>query len=96
MKRILITFFQFVLFFVAFAAGSFLSPFHLRQVVSVTAAGTRIFVWDGVVLMAVVLFAILLIEAMRKRIRVAIPGTALAFVLAGAAGLAIKLGFMTI
>ena len=96
MKTILLTSVQFVLFFVAFAAGSFLPPFHLRQVLSVTTEGTRAFYWDGVVMMLALFVLILLIEAVRKRLRVAAPWTALALVLAVLAGFALKFGFLTV
>jgi len=96
MKKALLVIAQFMLFFVTFAAGSFLAPFHLRQLLSENAEGTRAFVWDGVVLMAGLFVLILLIEAVRKRLPNAAPWTTLALALATAAGLMLKLGFMTI
>ena len=66
MKNIFLMVAQFVLFFVAFAAGSFMAPFHLRQLLSETAEGTRTFIWDGVVLMAGLFVLILLIWLGRK------------------------------
>jgi len=96
MKKALLVIAQFVLFFVTFAAGSFLAPFHLRQTLAMTSEGTRAFVWDGVVLMAGLFVVILLIEAVRKRLRAAAPWTTLALALATVAGLILKLGFMTI
>jgi hypothetical protein len=95
MKNVFLTILKFVLFLVIFAAGSFLPPFHIEHVVSVTPEGTRIFVWDGVVLMLAAFVVLLLIEAARKRLRNSAPWTALALVLAAVAGLAAKLGFLT-
>ncbi len=95
MKNVFLTILKFVLFLVIFAAGSFLPPFHMEHVVSVTPEGTRIFIWDGVVLMFVAFAVLLLIEAARKRLRSSAPWTTLALVLAAVAGLAAKLGFLT-
>jgi hypothetical protein len=95
MKQVLLTVLQFVLFLLVFATGSFLPPFHIERVLAVTRDGTRIFIWDGALLMVALFVLILLIQAISKRIRTAAPWTALAFVLAGAAGYAAKLGFLT-
>jgi hypothetical protein len=95
MKKLLLTLVQFVLFFVTFAAGSFLKPLHLRQVLSVTSDGTRVFIWDGVLLMLALFVLLLVIEAARRRLRTAAPWTTLALLLAAAAGFALKLGFLT-
>jgi hypothetical protein len=67
----------------------------MEHVVGTTPDGTRIFIWDGVLLMILLFVVILLIEALRKRIRSAGPWTVLALVLAGIAGYAAKLGFLT-
>jgi len=96
MKRVLSALSQFVLFLVVLAAGSFFPPFHIQRVVSVTPQATRFFIWDGLILMVLLLAALLLVEALRKRLRTAAPWTAVAFVLAVAVGLAAKLGFLTI
>jgi hypothetical protein len=96
MKRAFFTGVQFVLFFVTFAAGSFLPPFHLRQVLSTSSEGTREFMWDGVLLMLAVFVLIVLVEAVQRRLRTAAPWTALALVLAGVVGLVLKLGFLTV
>ncbi len=95
MKNVLFALLKFVLFLVVFAAGSFLPPFHIERVVGVTPDGTRIFVWDGVLLMTVLFAVILLIEALRKRVATSGPWTAAAFVFAGVAGYAAKFGFLT-
>jgi hypothetical protein len=91
---VLFTLLQFVLFLILFAAGGVLPIFGLPSFISRWADGTRGFQWDGVFLMLALLVLILLIEALRKRIRSA-PWTALAFALAAIAGLAMKFGFMS-
>ena len=95
MKNVLFALLKFVLFSVVFFAGSLFPPFHIEHVLSVTPDGTRIFVWDGVLLMTLLLVVILLIEALRKRVVTSGPWTATAFVLAGIAGYAAKFGLLT-
>ena len=95
MKRVFATLFQFLLFFVIFAFGSFVPPFHIERQLAVTPDGTRIFVCDGLVLMLLLFLLILGIEAARKRIRAGGPWTTLALILATAAGFAARLGFLT-
>src|SRR5664280_981498 len=95
MKKVLFTLLQFVLFLLLFAAGGVLPLFGLPSFISKWAEGTRGFQWDGVFLMLALLVVILLIQALRKRIRSAAPWTALAFALAAVAGLAMKFGFMS-
>jgi len=95
-KKILLIVVQFVIFLFLFAAGSFLPVFHFPSVVTKWADGTRGFEWDGVLVMLAFLVLVLLIEALRKRIRSAAPRTMLALILAAAAGLAMKFGFMTL
>lgn len=93
-KKVIFTLLQFVLFLILFAAGGVLPIFGFPSFISRWADGTRGFQWDGVFLMLALLVLILLIEALRKRIRSA-PWTALAFALAAIAGLAMKFGFMS-
>lgn len=95
MKNVLSALLKFVLFLIVFAAGSFLPPFHIEHVLSVTTDGTRIFIWDGILLMTLLFVVVLLIEALRKRVATSGPWTAAAFVLAGVAGYAAKFGFLT-
>ena len=95
MKNVLSVLLKFVLFLIVFAAGSFLPPFHIEHVLSVTTDGTRIFIWDGILLMTLLFVVVLLIEALRKRVATSGPWTAAAFVLAGVAGYAAKFGFLT-
>jgi hypothetical protein len=95
MKNIFFTIVQFVLFFVAFAVGSFMTPFKIAHIISFSPRGTRVFYWDGILLMLILLVIILLIEALRKRLRTAAPWTIAALILATGAGFAVKLGFLT-
>ncbi len=95
MKSVLFALLKFFLFLIVFAAGSFLPPFHIEHALNVTPDGTRMFIWDGVLLMTLLFGVILLIEALRKRISSSGPWTAAAFVVAGIAGYALKLGFLT-
>ena len=109
MKKAIIAIAQFVLFLFVFAVGSFLHPFNLHWAYSnttVTQSETNgvatvirsqtahFFVPDGLLLAIGVLLAILVIQALRKRLRNA-PWTIIAFALAIAAGYAMRLGFVT-
>jgi uncharacterized BrkB/YihY/UPF0761 family membrane protein len=95
MKNVLLTLLQFVLFLLVFAVSPILQIFlHLPSIVTKWADGTRGFQWEGILLMLALFVLILLIEALRKRIRSAGPWTVLALALAVAAGLAMKFGFM--
>jgi hypothetical protein len=93
--KVLFAFLKFLLFLIVFAAGSFFPPFHIEHIIGTTPDGTRIFIWDGVVLMIAVLALLLIIEAARKRLRTSGPWTAAAFLLAAVAGYAAKFGFLT-
>jgi len=86
---------KFVLFLLVFAGGSFFPPFHLEHVLGATPDGTRIFIWDGLLLSGVLCAVMLGIEAARKRINTHGPWTVIAFVFAAVAGYAAKLGFLT-
>jgi hypothetical protein len=95
MKKAILTIFQFVLFLIIFAAGSFFPPFHFEHVLIVTPGFTRIFVADGLLLMLALYVLIIFVEVMRKRLRTAVPWTTLAVILAAALGLMMKFGFLT-
>jgi hypothetical protein len=95
-KNIIFAVLQFVLFFLVFAVFSFLPPFHIMRIVSTSPQGTRMFIWDGVLLSAGLFVLILVIEALSRRIRTAGLWTTGAFALAIVAGMSIKLGFMTL
>lgn len=90
-------FFQFVLFLVTFAAGSFvLHPFHVQTVLASDATHSRTFIWDGLLMMLVLYVLVLLLELTMKKIRQAAPWSTLAVVLAGVLGLAMKFGFLSV
>jgi hypothetical protein len=93
--KVLFAILKFVLFLIVFAAGSFFPPFHIEHVIAVTPDGTRLFIWDGAMLMAGLFVIILLIEMARKRLSSSGPWTAAAFALAAIAGYAAKFGFLT-
>ncbi|MDE3103838.1 MAG: hypothetical protein KGK08_01565 [Acidobacteriota bacterium] len=97
MKRVFSILLQFLLFFLVFAAGSFARPFRLQTTLdgATSAAVSRFFIWDGLLLMLAIYFILLLIQAARKRFSTAAPWTTLALVLAGGLGLALRLGFIT-
>ena len=96
MKNIFLTLVQFVLFLVTFAAGSFFPPFHIQRILSASETGTHVFIADGLLLMLLLFVALLIIEALRGRIRTSGPWTVLALVLAAAAGFALKFGLLTL
>jgi hypothetical protein len=94
-KSVFFTILQFILFSLAYVAGVILPPFGvLPSHASTYANGTR-FEWDGVFLALAIFVLILVIEALRKRLRTAAPWTTLALVLAGIVELAVKLGVTT-
>jgi ABC-type microcin C transport system permease subunit YejB len=95
MKNVVFAFLQCVLFVIVLTGGSFFPVFHLQSVVSVTSDGTRVFIWDGLLLTTLLFLLILLIEALRKRIRTAGLWTTAAFVLSVVASLVVKIGFKT-
>ncbi|HXE09346.1 MAG TPA: hypothetical protein VN612_15690 [Acidobacteriaceae bacterium] len=95
MKNLFFAFFQFVIFFVIFGAFSLFPPFHLEKVIGTTAEGTRIFIWDGLLISFALAILIMVIETVRGRIQRAGPWTSGAFVLSTVAGLALKFGFLT-
>lgn len=93
-KKIIFMLLQFVLFLIVFFAGSLLPVFQiLPSNIMTFANGLRAFEWDGVFLMLALFVLILLIEALRKRLRSAAPWTSLALALATILGLAMKFGF---
>ena len=92
MKAILVVL-QTLLFIVLFAGGSFLPIFTSVPTWQVQTGPNRFFVLDGLFLALIVYLLILLIEALRKRLRGPGALTTLALVLALALGLAMKFGF---
>jgi hypothetical protein len=95
MKNVVLTILQLILFLIIFFVGSLLPPFHLEHVLIATPGTTRIFVADGLVLVFVLFVLIVILEAVRKRLRAAAPWTTLAFLLAVVFGLMMKFGFKT-
>lgn len=96
MKNVFVAVLQFILFLLVFVVFSFRPLMNLQQVIGPTPDGTRVFIWDGLLLSTLLYVAMLGIEAARRRIAQAGVWTTAAFVLAIGAGLAIKLGFKTI
>ena len=95
MKNVVVTILQLILFLVVFFLGSLFPPFHFEHVLIATPGTTRIFVADGLVLALVLFVLIVILEAVRKRLRIAAPWTTLAFLLAVVFGLMMKFGFKT-
>ncbi|HWW96546.1 MAG TPA: hypothetical protein VNY74_02575 [Edaphobacter sp.] len=95
MKKAVLAILQFVLFFIVFGVGSLFPPFHFEHILIATPGVTRIFVADGLLLMFALYLLILLVEVMRKRVRIAAPWTTLAVILATVLGLMMKFGFLT-
>jgi uncharacterized membrane protein YpjA len=95
MKNVVLTILQLILFLVVFFLGSLFPPFHFEHVLIATPGTTRIFVADGLVLALVLFVLIVILEAVRKRLRIAAPWTTLAFLLAVVFGLMMKFGFKT-
>ena len=94
MKNALFAVLQFVLFFLVFGAFSFFPPFHFERVMATTPDGTRIFIWDGLLISFALSVLILVIETVRGRIQRSGPWTSAAFILATLASLALKFGFL--
>lgn len=95
MKKIFAILAQSVLFLSIFAVGSFLNPFHLHWALSSSSPTvTRYFVPDGLLLALGVFLAIVIVQALRKRM-CNTTWTVVAFLLAVAIGYVIKLGFIT-
>jgi hypothetical protein len=96
MKKAVLAILQFFLFLIVFGAGSLFPPFHFEHILIATPGVTRIFVADGLLLMFALYLLILLVEVMRKRVRIAAPWTTLAVILAAVLGLMMKFGFKTL
>jgi hypothetical protein len=95
MKTALSTVGQALLFFLVFAVGSFLHPFNLHWSSRTASTGiTSFFVADGLLLTVGLFLAIITVQAIRKR-TCDTRWTVIAFLLAVAAGYAIRLGFIT-
>lgn len=95
MKNFFFLCLQFVVFMIAFAAGSFFPPFNIRHVLTATPSYTHVFIADGLVLAIALYVLIIIYQALTKRLRRAIPWTTIALVLAVIVGLYLKFGFIT-
>lgn len=95
-KNVFFAILQFILFFTVFGIGSCNPHPKLQQTLAATPDGTRVFVWDGIVLMFLLFLVIVLIQAIRKHVRSSTPWTVLAIALATAAGFALKFGLLTV
>ena len=96
MKRALAIFAQFLFFLLVDFIGSFAyHPFHVQSALSNTALEQRSFVWDGLILTLLAYVLVLVIEALRKRLRSSAPGSTIALALAALAGYLMKFGFIT-
>ena len=94
-RKVLFTLLQFVLFSAVYVAGVVMATLHMiPSHVATWADGTK-FEWDGVFLTLGLFAVILLIEALRKRLRGAAPWTTLALALAALVELMVKFGLMT-
>ena len=97
MRNVLTVFFQFALFLITFLVGSLLlHPFHVQTVLASDAAHVRSFQWDGVLLMATLYLLVLTMEAVMKKLRTAALASTIAVALAGAFGLMMKFGFVSV
>jgi hypothetical protein len=96
MKKVLTTFAQFLLFLAVFAVGSFMHPFNLHHwATTPSSAGVnRYFVPDGLLLSIGIFLAVVVLQALRKRM-CNTTWTIVAFLAAIAVGYVLKLGFIT-
>jgi hypothetical protein len=96
MKKIILGFFQFLLFIAVLFIVPFWKPLGLRWFVThPTPTDTRFFIADGLVLAVALYIAILVIELLRKRILYSGLLTTLAFVLALVVSYSEEFGFVT-
>jgi len=95
MKNLLLFILQFAVFFAVFAVFSLSLHPHVVSVVRMTDEGQRLFVWDGLLLSLGLAVLVLIMEAVRGRIRRAGPWTSAAFLLSTLAGFLLKFGLIT-
>ena len=96
MKNALAVLSQIILFFVVFAAFSFLQPLGVHWFVThPTTTVTRYFIADGFLLATALFLLILVLEVISGRLRRSGLMTALSYAAAIAVGFGIKLGFVT-
>ncbi len=95
MKKIISFGLQTMLLLLCSIVGSFLRPFHVQQITIISPTLTHILVWDGFLLMFLVYVVIILIAALSKRLRSALPLTSLALLVATLLSVVMKLGRIT-
>jgi uncharacterized membrane protein YpjA len=95
MKKVVVAILQLILFLIVFFLGSIFPPFHFEHVLIATPGATRIFIADGLVLTLALYILIVIVQVVRKRVRISTPWTTLALVLAVVLGLMMKFGFLT-
>jgi uncharacterized BrkB/YihY/UPF0761 family membrane protein len=92
-KNVFFALLQFVLFLLVAFIGIALPALHMiPSNIMKFGDGSRGFEWDGVILMLILFVIILVIEALRKRLRSAAPWTFVALLLAAIVEYAMKLG----
>ena len=94
-KRVLLSACFTVVYFVTFAAGSFLRPFGVTRILGSHGLAVRLYVWDGVLLMLALYLLTLAIEALGRRLRDLAPWTTASLALAALLGYLLRLGFVT-
>ena len=96
MKKIVLLLLQLVVFLFVFFAGSLWNPLHLQWFVThPSPTSTRFFAPEGLLLMAALYVAVLLIELLRRRAGFSGVWATIAFVLALVLGFVAKFGFVT-
>jgi len=96
MKRVLLTFAQFVLFVLVFLVGSFLNPMQMQWFLThPTLESTRFFAPGGLLAATALYVVILLLEAATKKLRTAALATSVIFAAAVLVGLVAKFGWVT-
>ncbi len=95
MKKVLSLLLQFVVLMVAAIFGWLREPFHVERVLWQTAYQQRVFAADWVIATLIVYILILVIHALRKRLRNAWTGSTAVLVLVLISGFVVKLGFRT-
>ncbi|MBW4038912.1 MAG: hypothetical protein HIU91_08575 [Acidobacteria bacterium] len=96
MKNLLSIMFQLILFVLTFFIGTILAGINVLPTLSVVISPGRVFVYDGMLLMFGLYAFVVVIGAMRKRLRIGLINTTVAFALALAVGLAMKFGFKSV
>ena len=96
MKRVLSIVFQFLLYLIAFAAGSFLPVFHLLPAIIWHISATRDFVVTGLILAAALFVLVMVVHAVRRPHASALLNSTIAFIFAVAAGMVLHFGMLTV